>query len=180
MARLWSTALAGKVDIGYIKATGHSVKIYLPQTAMKPEVEFEWKIPKWSNAIKDSFARADLVASLLLLCGLHPVPLETRVTQALNKVRPYLDSHGGNVELLGIIDEVVHLRLQGSCRSCPSSSMTLKLAIEEAIHAAAPDVVAIEAEGVLEQPAPLPGGLVQIGKSQGNGGGAQAKHPTVG
>ncbi|MDX6692794.1 MAG: hydrogenase large subunit [Blastocatellia bacterium] len=57
IARLWSTALAGKVDIGYIKATGHSVKIYLPQTAMKPEVEFEWKIPKWSNAIERDRAR---------------------------------------------------------------------------------------------------------------------------
>jgi hydrogenase large subunit len=57
IARLWATALANKVDIGYIKATGHSVKIYLPQTAMKPEVEFEWKIPKWSNAIERDRAR---------------------------------------------------------------------------------------------------------------------------
>jgi hydrogenase large subunit len=57
IARLWSTALAGTVDIGYIKATGHSVKIYLPQTALKPEVEFEWKIPKWSNAIERDRAR---------------------------------------------------------------------------------------------------------------------------
>ncbi|MCA1593387.1 MAG: nickel-dependent hydrogenase large subunit [Acidobacteria bacterium] len=54
IARLWATALAGKVDIGYIKATGQSVKIYLPQTALKPEVEFEWKIPKWSNAYEDA------------------------------------------------------------------------------------------------------------------------------
>ena len=57
IARLWSTALAGLVDIGYIKATGHSVKIYLPKTAMLPESEFEWKIPKWSNAIERDRAR---------------------------------------------------------------------------------------------------------------------------
>ena len=57
IARLWSTALAGLVDIGYIKATGHSVKIYLPQTALKPEVEFEWKIPQWSNALERNRAR---------------------------------------------------------------------------------------------------------------------------
>ncbi len=57
IARFWSTALAGKVDIGYIKATGHSVKIYLPKTVTKPEVEFEWKIPKWSNAIERDRAR---------------------------------------------------------------------------------------------------------------------------
>ena len=58
IARLWATALAGLVDIGYVKATGHSVKIYLPKTATKlPEVEFEWKIPKWSNAIERDRAR---------------------------------------------------------------------------------------------------------------------------
>src|SRR5262245_47760958 len=44
IARLWATALAGLVDIGYIKATGRSVKIYLPKTMTRPEVEFEWKI----------------------------------------------------------------------------------------------------------------------------------------
>ena len=57
IARLWATALAGLVDIGYVKATGTSVKIILPKTAMKPEVEFEWKIPKWSNAIERDRAR---------------------------------------------------------------------------------------------------------------------------
>ena len=57
IARFWATALAGLVDIGYIKATGHSVKIYLPKTVSLPEVEFEWKIPKWSNAIERDRAR---------------------------------------------------------------------------------------------------------------------------
>jgi len=57
IARLWATALANKVDIGYIKSTGSSVKIYLPQTALKPEKEIEWKIPKWSNALERDRAR---------------------------------------------------------------------------------------------------------------------------
>ncbi|HTK40314.1 MAG TPA: nickel-dependent hydrogenase large subunit [Gemmatimonadales bacterium] len=57
IARLWATALAGNVDIGYIKATGSSVKMYLPRTATLPEAEFEWKIPKWSNAIERDRAR---------------------------------------------------------------------------------------------------------------------------
>jgi hydrogenase large subunit len=57
IARLWVTALANLVDIGYVKATGHSVKILLPRTATKPEVEFEWKIPKWSNALERDRAR---------------------------------------------------------------------------------------------------------------------------
>ncbi len=70
IARLWATALAGKVDIGYVKATGQSVKIYLPQTAMKPEVEFEWKIPKWSNAIERDRARTYFQA-YAAACALH-------------------------------------------------------------------------------------------------------------
>src|SRR6185369_108912 len=132
-------------------------------------------------AMFDNFAADDLVGSLLLLYGLHPLPIEARVTKALEKVRPYLESHGGNVELLDITGGVVHLRMQGSCKSCPTSAMTLKLAIEEAIYAAAPDVVAIEAEGVAEQAPVSKSGFVQIGKSagganngngNGNGGGS--------
>jgi len=57
LARLWSTALSGLVDIGYIKATGNSVVINLPKTVTKPPVTFEWKIPKWSNTIERNRAR---------------------------------------------------------------------------------------------------------------------------
>jgi hydrogenase large subunit len=57
IARLWSTALAGLVDIGYVKATGKSVQINLPKTITRPEVQFEWKIPQWSNAIERDRAR---------------------------------------------------------------------------------------------------------------------------
>ncbi len=57
IARLWATALAGLVDIGYIKSTGRSVKIYLPKTVSLPETELEWKIPRWSNAIERDRAR---------------------------------------------------------------------------------------------------------------------------
>jgi Fe-S cluster biogenesis protein NfuA/nitrite reductase/ring-hydroxylating ferredoxin subunit len=85
----------------------------------------------------------------LLLHDLHPVDLPTRVLGALENTRPYLKSHGGNVELVGIDEPgVVRLRLQGSCHGCPSSAMTLKLAIEQAIQEAAPDVTAIVVEGV--------------------------------
>ena len=57
LARLWATALAGMVDIGYVKSTGRSVKIRLPKTALKPEAHYEWKIPAWSNAIERDRAR---------------------------------------------------------------------------------------------------------------------------
>jgi Fe-S cluster biogenesis protein NfuA len=98
------------------------------------------------GTLADALAGDEIVAHLLLLHGLHPVPLERRVRTALAEVRPYLESHGGNVELLGIEEGVVRLRMQGSCSGCPSSTITLKLAIEEAIHKAAPDVGEIAAE----------------------------------
>lgn len=103
----------------------------------------------------EAFAGDDLVSHLLLLHGLHPLDLETRVISALEEVRPYLQSHGGNVELIGLESGVARLRLEGSCNGCPSSTMTLKLAIEEAIQKAAPDLERIEAEGVAE-PKPAP------------------------
>jgi Fe-S cluster biogenesis protein NfuA len=101
-------------------------------------------------------ASDELVAHLLLLHGLHPVPLDERVTGALDEVRPYLASHGGGVELLGVDDGVVRLRLKGSCSGCPSSMVTLKSAVEEAIHRAAPDIDDIVAEDdPAAEPAPL-------------------------
>ncbi|HEX4124920.1 MAG TPA: NifU family protein [Tepidisphaeraceae bacterium] len=105
------------------------------------------------QAIIDDFGNDDLIGSLLLLYGLHPLGLEDRVRQGLEKVRPYLKSHGGNVELLGITDSgAVRLRMQGSCHGCPSSAATLKNSIEQAIYDKAPDVAAIEVEGA-EEPA---------------------------
>ena len=100
----------------------------------------------------DELAHDELVAHLLLLHGLHPVPLTARVEGALEEMRPYLDTHGGDVRLLGVSDGVVRLQLQGSCSGCPSSALTLKHAVEEAIHRAAPDVTDIVAE---DAPAPL-------------------------
>ena len=57
LARLWTTALAGTVEFGSIKSTGHSVKIGLPRSASLPAVEFEWKIPRWSNVLERNRAR---------------------------------------------------------------------------------------------------------------------------
>lgn len=94
----------------------------------------------------------EVVGSLLVLHGLHPDDTLTRVQAALEQVRPYLGSHAGGVELLGVDDEgVVRLRLQGSCDGCPSSALTVKNALEDAILLAAPDVVAVEAEGMVAE-----------------------------
>ena len=108
-----------------------------------------------SERIFGAFAGDELISHLLLLHGLHPVDVETRILQALEEVRPYLRSHGGNVEFLGVEGGVARLRMQGSCDGCPSSAVTLKLAIEEAVQKAAPDLEGIEAEGVAD-PQPKP------------------------
>lgn len=97
-----------------------------------------------------AIAGDELVEHLLLVHDLHPVSLEDRVNDALAEVTPYLESHGGGVELVRVDGGVVRLRLRGSCSGCPSSTVTLKLAIEDAIHKACPDVEEILAEGVAE------------------------------
>jgi Fe-S cluster biogenesis protein NfuA len=99
------------------------------------------------RAILDACAADEVVAGLLLLHGLHPLDLESRVEGALEKVRPYLRSHGGSVALVGVSGGVVRLRLEGSCDGCPSSAVTMRQTIEEAIYATAPDVEAVEVEG---------------------------------
>lgn len=90
------------------------------------------------------FAADDLVASLLLVHGLHPHTVERRIEDALDSVRPYLGSHGGDVALLEVADDVVRLQFAGSCKSCPSSAVTLEFAVEDAVRAAAPEICSIE------------------------------------
>jgi Fe-S cluster biogenesis protein NfuA/nitrite reductase/ring-hydroxylating ferredoxin subunit len=115
--------------------------------------------------IASGLAADPLVATLLLIHDLHPIPLEQRVQDALDSVRPYMDSHGGNVELLSLQDGVARIRLQGSCSDCSASSVTLELAIKQALEDAAPDLEGLEVEGV----APQMPGLALPMASGGNG-----------
>lgn len=92
------------------------------------------------------------IRGLLLIHGLHPVDLPTRLNQAIEKVRPYMESHGGNVELLGLENDVARLRLQGACKTCPSSSITMELALRRAIEEACPDLMGFEVEGAQAPP----------------------------
>jgi Fe-S cluster biogenesis protein NfuA/nitrite reductase/ring-hydroxylating ferredoxin subunit len=101
-----------------------------------------------------------LVESLLLLHDLHPLDIDARVQRALDRVRPYLGSHAGGVEYLGAEDGVARLRLEGSCHGCPSSTVTVRLAITGAVQDAAPEVTEVVVEGMTEPPAPQ---LLQIG-----------------
>jgi Fe-S cluster biogenesis protein NfuA len=104
------------------------------------------------HALIETFTKDDLLSSLFLLHGLHPVDIETRIARALVEVRPYLQSHGGNVELVKVENGVAYLRLEGR----PSSTTRLKQAIEEAIYKAAPDLDELQVEGVIDPP-PRPG-----------------------
>lgn len=110
-----------------------------------------------SGELLDRLADDELVSSLLLLHGLHPHDVERRVERALERVRPYLGSHGGDVRLLGVTeDAVVRLRMLGNCQGCPSSAVTLKLAVEGAIEAAAPEVESIECDDSPEDGSVIP------------------------
>jgi Fe-S cluster biogenesis protein NfuA/nitrite reductase/ring-hydroxylating ferredoxin subunit len=108
------------------------------------------------QSLLDELVGDDLVSSLLVLHDLHPEDTLARVTRALETVRPYLGSHAGGVELLGVefndpsdpAGAVVNLRLKGSCDGCPSSAMTVKTAIEKAIVEACPEVIRVDVEGM--------------------------------
>ncbi|QUR66972.1 NifU family protein [Mycobacterium spongiae] len=108
--------------------------------------------------LAERLATDDLVASLLLVHGLHPHDVHRRVSDALDRVRPYLGSHGGDVDLLEIApgegpgEIVARLAFTGNCRSCPSSAVTLELAVDDAVRAAAPEISSIEV--VAAEPAP--------------------------
>jgi Fe-S cluster biogenesis protein NfuA len=112
--------------------------------------------------IMERLAQDGAVSSLLLIHDLYPVGLQERVMEALDTVRPYMESHGGNVELVSLTDGVAHLALQGSCNGCAASRATLEQAIEQSLAEHAPDLAGLEVVGVVDPiaapgaPAPTP------------------------
>jgi Fe-S cluster biogenesis protein NfuA len=109
--------------------------------------------PELAESTVDRIATDELLAGLLVVHGLHPYDVPERVERALESVRPYLRSHGGDVELLEVDEHgVVRLRLLGHCDGCAGSTATLRSAVDGAIEAAAPEVVRIDVE---ESTAPL-------------------------
>jgi len=103
------------------------------------------------ESIVQKLGRDDLVASLLVLYGLHPVSLEGRVTQALDKLAPRLRSREGEVEIVSIQDGAVRLHLRANGHGCGSTAQALKEMVEEAVYQAAPDITALTVEGAGDQ-----------------------------
>src|SRR6516225_4071697 len=117
------------------------------------------------RAIIDRLTADPLVEGLLLLHGLHPLDVDARIQRALDQVRPYLGSHAGGVQYLGVSEQgVARLRLEGTCHGCPSSTVTVRLAIEGAVQDAAPEVTEVVVEGMTAPPEPA---LLQIGPRPG-------------
>ncbi len=116
------------------------------------------------------------VEGLLLLHGLHPLDVDARIQRALDRVRPYLGSHAGGVEYLGVTDGAARLRLEGSCHGCPSSTVTVQLAIQGAVEDAAPEVTEVVVEGMTAAPEPK---LLQIGQRPDAGPGLAGGGPAA-
>ena len=110
-----------------------------------------------ADGLPGSLAEDEVVAHLLLLHGLHPKDAETRVREALDEVRPQLESHGGEVELVGVEDGAVRVRAQPGLGGCGApDAEKARAAIEEAVLRAAPEVEGVEIEGL---PAARPAGI---------------------
>jgi Fe-S cluster biogenesis protein NfuA len=109
----------------------------------------------------DELGRDPLVSSLLVLYGLHPLDLEARIAQAVEKVTPKVRKGGGELELLGIKNGTVRLHIQVTGHSCGSTGKTLKTLVEDALYEAAPDMGSLQIEGLEEQGS---SGFVPLGK----------------
>lgn len=105
-------------------------------------------LPSGEAALR-RIAEDDLVSNVLSLHNLHPIAVEERVIAAVENTKPYLRSHGGNVEFVSIDeDKTVHVHLQGTCGSCSSSADTMKVHVEQAIVDAAPEIANVIAESM--------------------------------
>jgi Fe-S cluster biogenesis protein NfuA len=112
----------------------------------------------------DDLGRDALVSSLLILYGLHPLDMETRVEQAFEKVRPAVRKGGGELEILSLAGGALRLRLRVTGHSCGSTGNTLKKMVEDAFYEAAPDISVLLIEGLDEVGS---AGFVPLGKLGG-------------
>ena len=116
LARLWVTALAGKVDTPYVKATGGTVQINLPKTPATPDTTLEWRIPQWSNAIERDRARIYYIAYSAAMALWF-------VDQALNEVRA---GHTKVFEDFDVPDEAIGCGFHEAVRGVLSHHLVIR------------------------------------------------------
>jgi Fe-S cluster biogenesis protein NfuA len=120
----------------------------------------------------DEFGADPLISSLLLLYGLHPDDLETRVARALRRLTPVLQSHGVACEVVSILGGEVRIHASVDAHACGSTAKTARALIEDAIYEVAPDVTALRIEGLDSKPA---SGFVPLERLLANGGSPHEK-----
>jgi len=111
--------------------------------------------------IIDEFGRSPLVGSLLILYGLHPEDLPTRVARTVERIQPSLRKEGSDVELIAINEGAVRLRIEAGGHGCGSTVNTIRSTVEEAVYEAAPDISSLTIEGAEE---PAASGFVAVEK----------------
>lgn len=115
-------------------------------------------------ALIDRLGRDSLVSSVLILYGLHPEEIETRVVKAVDRVRPQLRKQGCELEFLGVENGAIRLRIETGSHTCGSTAKTVQSTLEAAMYDAAPDLTSLVIEGLEEKPA---SGFVALDKLMG-------------
>jgi Fe-S cluster biogenesis protein NfuA len=134
-------------------------------TGFEKVLEITFQAGDAGVGIIDELARDPLVSGLLVLYGLHPEPLATRVAKALDRIRPSLRKQGSEIELLAVEEGVVRVRIVMRGAACGSTVKTIRSSVEEAIYEAAPDLTSLFMEG---PEANASSGFVALEKLMGN------------
>jgi Fe-S cluster biogenesis protein NfuA len=104
-------------------------------------------------ALIERLGRDSLVSSVLILYGLHPEEIETRVLKAVDRVRRQLRKQGCELDLLGVENGAIRLRVEAGSHTCGSTAKTVQSTLEAAMYDAAPDLTSLVIEGLEEKPA---------------------------
>jgi Fe-S cluster biogenesis protein NfuA len=137
----------------------------LHAAGLKQVMEIIAKDVDAGQLVIDSLGRDPLVSSLLVLYGLHPLDLESRVVLAVEKITPQVRRGGGKLELLGVENGGVRVRIHVEGHACASTGKTLQTMVEDALYEAAPDMNALVVEGLEERAGS--NGFVPLGKLGG-------------
>lgn len=115
--------------------------------------------------IIDDLGRDSLVSSLLILYGIHPEELQTRVERKLDQIRSKLHKMGAEATLVSANGGDVRLRVTVDGHACGSTSQAVRATVEEAVYEAAPDLASLAVEGLEE---PVRSGFVAVEKLLGS------------